>query len=171
VLAPIIAGLLVRMAVHRPTRRLAAQAAAAGVLATLLYDLCRGGFLWTGLMDHDPIPHIGTALGLDPAWPAGYAWRYLGNGTGLALTFLALGLRGTWVGILYGLAVCSGLLLTLAISPFGTTILFPLSVTTVIMATLGHAIYGAALGTLAARAHQRSVPASARSRAEPGAAL
>ena len=73
VLAPIIAGLLVRMPVHRPTRRLAAQAAAAGVLATLLYDLCRGGFSWTGLMDHDPIPHIGTALGLDPAWAAGYA--------------------------------------------------------------------------------------------------
>jgi len=70
VLAPIIAGLLVRTAVHRPTRRLAAQAAAAGVLATLMYDLCQGGFLWTGLMDHDPIPDIGTALGLDPAWAA-----------------------------------------------------------------------------------------------------
>jgi hypothetical protein len=164
ILAPIVVGLLLRAATHVPTRTLLVRAVAAGVVATALYDICRGSFLWSGLMDHDPIPHIGTALGLDPAWAAGYTWRYLGNGTGLALTFLALGLRGTRVGIAYGLAVCGCLLLTLIVSPLGTTILFPLNVTTVVMATLGHAIYGAVLGTLAARLHERdrairSVPA------------
>lgn len=151
VLVPVLFGVAARMLVHTPTRALVSRAVAAGVVATGFYDLCRGAFLWSGLMDHDPIPHIGTALGLDPAWLTGYAWRYLGNGTGLALTFLVLGLRGTRVGIAYGLAVCSCLLLTLVISPFGTQILFPLNVTTIVMATIGHAIYGAALGTLAAR--------------------
>ena len=67
ILAPIVAGLLARMLTDAATRRLVARAVGAGVVATALYDLCRGGFLWSGLMDHDPIPHIGAALGLDPA--------------------------------------------------------------------------------------------------------
>jgi hypothetical protein len=155
ILAPVVALLLARMAVDASTRRLVGRAVVAGVIATALYDVCRGSFLWSGLMDHDPIPHIGTALGIDPAWAAGYTWRYLGNGTGLALSFLALGLRGTRVGVFYGLGVCSCLLLTLIVSPYGTDILFPLNVTTIIMATLGHMIYGAVLGTIAARMHER----------------
>jgi hypothetical protein len=162
ILAPVVALLFARMAVDAPTRRLVGRAVVAGVIATALYDVCRGSFLWSGLMDHDPIPHIGTALGIDPAWAAGYTWRYLGNGTGLALTFLALGLRGTRVGVFYGLGVCSCLLLTLIVSPYGTHILFPLNVTTVIMATLGHMIYGGVLGAIAARLHERratTVPA------------
>jgi hypothetical protein len=156
VLIPVIAVLLSRMALHRPTRRLVMHAVAAGIVATALYDLCRGSFLWLGLMHHDPIPHIGAALGIEPNWAAGYTWRYLGNGSGLALAFLALGLRGTRAGVLYGLGVCSCLLLTLLVSPYGTEILFPLNATTVVMATLGHAIYGAVLGTIAARVHERS---------------
>jgi len=158
ILAPILACLFVRMAVHGATRSLVGYAIGAGIIATALYDLCRGGFLWLGLMDHDPIPHIGMALGIDPAWLAGYTWRYLGNGTGLALTFLALGLRGSRVGFAYGLGVCACLLVMLIVSPYGTTILFPLNATTVIMATLGHAIYGAALGTIAARRHAHPTP-------------
>jgi hypothetical protein len=160
ILAPVVAGILARMAVHPPTRRLVARAFGAGILATSLYDLCRGGFLWSGLIHHDPIPHIGRALGLHPAWLFGYTWRYLGNGTGLALTFLALGLRGTRVGVVYGLAVASGLLLTLLISPYGTTILFPLTVPSVTMIVLGHAIYGSVLGTIAARRHARKAEPS-----------
>jgi hypothetical protein len=161
VLMPVIAGLIARMAVHPATRRLVLQAVAAGIVATALYDLCRGSFLWLGLMHHDPIPHIGAALGIEPNWAAGYTWRYLGNGSGLALAFLALGLRGTRVGVVYGLGVCSCLLLTLLVSPYGTEILFPLNVTTVVMATLGHAIYGAVLGTIAARLHDRRADAPA----------
>jgi hypothetical protein len=155
VLMPVVVALLARMAVHPQTRRMVGRAVLAGVAATALYDLCRGSFLWLGLMDHDPIPHIGAALGIDPNWAAGYTWRYLGNGSGLALAFLALGLRGTRAGVLYGLGVCSCLLLTLAVSPYGTEILFPLNATTVVMATLGHAIYGAVLGTIAARLPER----------------
>lgn len=151
VLAPVLACLLARVAVHEPTRRLVARAIAAGVTATALYDVCRGSFLWSGLMHHDPIPHIGTALGLSPAWLVGYTWRYLGNGTGLALAFLALGLRGTKVGVLHGLGVASCLLFTLIVSPYGTKVLFPLTAPSVTMIVLGHMIYGGVLGTIAAR--------------------
>ncbi len=168
VLAPVAALVLLRVVRHRPARALVLWAVGAGTVATALYDLSRGGFLWTGLMDRDPIPHIGSALGLEPAWLAGYAWRYLGNGTGLALAFLALGLRGARAGVAYGLAVCACLLLTLLISPHGTAILFPLDTTTVVMATVGHAIYGGVLGSIADRRRAGSASASAVPRGRAG---
>ncbi len=123
----------------------------AGVVATALYDAYRGSFLALGLMQVDPIPHIGVALHLDPAWVFGYLWRYLGNGGGIAVAFFALGFRGVRTGILYGLFVCSGLLFVLVAAPYGQEMLFPLNVTTVVMAVGGHIIYGAVLGWIAAR--------------------
>jgi hypothetical protein len=122
-----------------------------GVAATALYDLFRFAVLWSGLMDRDPIPHIGVALGLEPAWFFGYLWRYLGDGGGLALAFLVLGWRGARAGVVFGLFVCAGLLATLAVSPYGQQMLFPLTPVTVAMATVGHLIYGAVLGAYAAR--------------------
>ncbi len=122
------------------------RALAAGLVATALYDAYRGSFLALGLMQVDPIPHIGVALHLDPAWVYGYLWRYLGNGGGLAVAFFALGFRGVRTGILYGLFVCSGLLFVLAAAPYGQKMLFPLNAITVVMAVGGHIIYGAALG-------------------------
>lgn len=151
VLAPIALVAAFLGAAHRPVARLLAVGLAAGVVATLLYDLFRFGFLATGLMHGDPIPHIGVALGLHPAWLVGYAWRYLGNGTGLAVAFLALGLRGVRAGVLYGLVVCAGLLFTLAVSPYGQHMLFPLTPATVVMAVGGHAIYGAVVGAVSGR--------------------
>jgi len=129
----------------------ALRALAAGVVATASYDVYRGSFLALGLMQVDPIPHIGTALHLHPAWAFGYLWRYLGNGGGLAIAFFALGFRGVRIGILYGLFVCSGLLFVLVVAPYGQEMLFPLNATTVVMAVGGHIIYGAVLGWIAAR--------------------
>jgi hypothetical protein len=151
VLAPVAAAMLVLLRRRPQAARLLGRAACAGFAATALYDLFRFGFLWAGLMQRDPIPHIGVALGLHPAWVFGYLWRYLGNGTGLALAFCALGLRGVRAGVLYGLFVCGGLLFVLVVSPLGQEVLFPLNVTTVLMAIGGHAIYGAVLGTIASR--------------------
>jgi hypothetical protein len=118
------------------------------MVATALYDLVRFTFLWTGLMSHDPIPHIGVALGLHPAWVFGYLWRYLGNGGGLAVAFSVLGLKGVRAGVLYGLSVCGGLLALLVVCPHAQEVLFPLTLATVLMATIGHAVYGAVLGTI-----------------------
>lgn len=136
----------------------ALRALGAGLLATALYDAYRGSFLALGLMQVDPIPHIGVALHLDPAWVFGYLWRYLGNGGGMAVAFFALGLRGMRIGIGYGLFVCSGLLFVLVAAPYGQEMLFPLNATTVVMAVGGHVLYGAALGWIAARRAEASRP-------------
>jgi hypothetical protein len=129
----------------------AVRALGAGIVATALYDVYRGSFLALGLMQVDPIPHIGVALHLEPAWLFGYLWRYLGNGGGMAIAFFALGFRGVRTGVLYGLFVCSGLLFVLVVAPYGQEMLFPLNGTTVVMAVGGHVIYGAALGWIAGR--------------------
>lgn len=146
VLLPVIVAASFVMSIDRRISRLLPIAVASGLAATLLYDSFRFAFLALGLMHGDPIPHIGVALNLHPAWLVGYVWRYFGNGTGLALAFLALGLRGVRAGVNYGLVVCSGLLVTLAVSPYGQQMLFALTPTTVVMAVGGHIIYGAVLG-------------------------
>ena len=92
------------------------EAVAIGMLATGAYDLYRFTFIAGGLLPSDPIPHIGAALRLDPDWLAGYVWRYVGDGGGLAVAFLALGLRGVRAGVVYGLVVAAGLLITLAVT-------------------------------------------------------
>lgn len=146
VLVPVLVATAVLVATHPRATALLATALVAGLISTLLYDGFRFAFLGAGLMHHDPIPHIGDALQLRPAWVVGYLWRYFGNGAGLAVAFLALGLRGARAGVLYGLGVCAGLVVVLAASPFGQQMLFPLTPITIVMATGGHAIYGAALG-------------------------
>lgn len=151
VLLPVVVVEAVVVDRHRSLLPLVGTALVLGAASTALYDAFRFQFLWFGLMHRDPIPHIGAALGLHPAWLFGYAWRYLGNGGGLALAFVALGFRGVRAGVLYGLFVCAGLLVTLAVAPHGQQVLFPLNVTTVVMAIGGHAIYGAVLGTLVDR--------------------
>jgi hypothetical protein len=155
VLVPAIVAVLVVLARRPAFVPLVVAAIGAGVMATTLYDLYRFSFLWLGVMHRDPIPHIGHALHVRPARAWGYLWRYLGNGSGLALAFCALGMRGVRSGIAFGLFVCAGLLVTLVAAPYGQQMLFPLNTATVVMAIGGHAIYGAVLGALAQR-HPRT---------------
>lgn len=131
-----------------PATRLAVRALVAGVIATFVYDLLRWAFVLSGTVGPDPIPHIGTALGVEPAWLAGYLWRYVGNGGGLALAFLALGGRGPRQGVTFGLAVAAGLIAVLVVSPHGQDSLFALTPVSVVMIVAGHAVYGAVLGRL-----------------------
>lgn len=151
VLAPVLLLVTFVLATNQDHRRLLCRAVALGVVATFCYDLFRWSFLWSGWMDVDPIPHIGSALGVHPAWVGGYAWRYLGNGGGLAVAFVMLGLSGRRVGAAFGLFVCAGLLGVLLVAPLGEEMLFPLNATTIVMATIGHLIYGMTLGTLVSR--------------------
>src|SRR5438270_2631321 len=127
----------------------AVRAIGIGMVSTACYDVLRFSFLGFGLMNRDLIPHIGTALGLGPAWLFGYLWRYLGNGGGLAVAFVMLGLRGRRADAIYGTLVCAGLLTVLVVSPLGTQMLFPLNAATVVMAVSGHLVYGIVLGHLA----------------------
>jgi len=150
-LAPVVLVVVFVMGRFRPAPRLVLRALLAGAISTTLYDLFRFSMIWLHFMSRDPIPHIGVALHLTPAWIFGYLWRYLGNGGGLALAFFALGFRGVRAGVAYGLFVCAGLLAVLIFSPGGQAALWPLNVGTVIMATVGHMIYGGVLGALASR--------------------
>ena len=163
----VVAVVLVCRPAFAPT---ALRALAVGIVATALYDAFRGSFILAGLME-DPIPHIGAALSLDPAWLFGYLWRYLGNGGGMAIAFVALGLRGVRVGVLYGLFVCSGLLFTLLFAPYGEEMLFPLSAITVVMAVGGHIIYGATLGWLSSHLEDRKPGSSRTDRREHQASV
>jgi len=148
VLAPVLVVSVLMTSRSRPVWQLVARAVVAGMAATALYDLFRFSLLGIGVIHRDPIPHIGSALGLHPAWAFGYLWRYVGDGGGLAVAFCVLGFRGVRHGIVFGVAVCAGLLLTLAVSPYGQELLFPLNVNTVVMATVGHVIYGSVLGAI-----------------------
>ena len=67
----------------------------------------------------------------------------------VAVAFSALGLQGIRRGVLYGLFVCGGLLALLAVCPNAQSVLFPLTWVTVLMASVGHAVYGALLGAIA----------------------
>ena len=156
VLLPALAAAMVVVRRGRLGQRTVLEAVAIGMVATGAYDLYRFAFIAAGLVPSDPIPHIGAALRLDPDWLYGYVWRYVGDGGGLAVAFLALGLRGVRAGVVFGLGVGAGLLVTLAVTPLGQQMLFPLTGTTVVMATGGHAIYGAVLGALADRSRRPS---------------
>ena len=71
VLVPVLTAGAVALVARGRAIRLLAPAFVAGVVATLLYDSFRFGFRGFGLMHHDPIPNIGEALHLRPAWVAG----------------------------------------------------------------------------------------------------
>ncbi len=152
--------LLTMMAARSPeVRRLTSRALAVGVVSTFTYDLFRWSCLALGLMNRDPIPHIGAGLGPEPDWVFGYLWRFVGNGGGIALAFYALGGRGVVAGTVHGLFVCCGLLAVLRFAPHGQDMLFPLNLTTVLVATAGHIIYGSTLGALATRLPSPVTPA------------
>lgn len=151
VLMPALGLLAILFVFIEPAHRLVGRALVAGLLATFIYDLLRWSFLIVGLMDRDPIPHIGLSLGLEPGWVFGYLWRFIGNGGGIAVAFYAFGGRGIVLGTAHGLVVCSGLLGVLIFSPNGQAVLFPLEPATLVVAVAGHIIYGAVLGLIAER--------------------
>jgi hypothetical protein len=136
--------------------RVALERFAAGLLAVALYDGARWitiGFGWWG----DFIPSIGGwLLGTNqPDFFLGYLFRWLGDGGGMGLAFLvaaralvpaAAGWGAVRLGIMYGIAIWTCLLVTLVAVPAGQTLLFPLTATTFVLSLGGHLIYGGVLG-------------------------
>jgi hypothetical protein len=145
---------------------------AAGVVATAVYDVWRLGLVAAGMWT-DPIPLIGALLLADDSgaagpgtpeagagswWVAGYLWRYLADGGGLGVAYLALPWRGPRSGMLFGGLVAAGVLVLLALAPQAQGFL-PLEPVAAAATLAGHLIYGAVLGMLAARwlaAHPRT---------------
>jgi hypothetical protein len=162
VLLPMMVAAAVILWAFPETRRWVLWALVWGPVATVVYDLFRWSFVISGWVGPDPIPHIGTALGLEPGWFFGYLWRFIGNGGGLALVFVTLGGRGLRAGVEHGLLICSGLLAVLIVSPHAQDVLFRLNPATACMAIGGHIIYGAGLGWFSTRHPPRPYTPSAR---------
>jgi len=128
-----------------------------GIIATLIYDIARFGFIKTGLWG-DFIPVIGK-LALDdpqasPLW--GYAYRYLYDGGFMGMTFAMvfamLPYKATpRLGIIFGVAVCFCLFGTLVFAPNAQKMAFALTPITGAGALIGHVIYGTVLGGLVGR--------------------
>lgn len=148
VLLPAIVAAVVIMGRYRWARRLVLRAMVIGALATCIYDLIRFGFIWTGLMHVDPIPHIGVDLHLSPAWMVGYLWRYGANGAGLAIAFFSLGFTRIRHGLLFGAFVAMGLIAVLVVSPHAQDVLWTLNPTSAAMIISGHLAFGAGLATI-----------------------
>jgi hypothetical protein len=124
----------------------------AGMIATGVYDILRLGLMLAGLWG-DPIPSIGQLALNDPnaEWYWGYVWRFVGNGGGMGLAFAMLPWRGVKLGIAYGSAVCTGLVVLLYFWPVAQQHFFALTPATAAGGMAGHWVYGAVLGWLTAR--------------------
>ena len=75
---------------HPPLGRILLRGWLWGIVAVALYDLGRVPFVLSGWRDF--IPRIGEWLLNRQGVPGiiGYAWRYLGNGGGMGMSFLLL---------------------------------------------------------------------------------
>jgi hypothetical protein len=139
-----------------------------GLLATVVYDGFRLDTVYLMGWWGDFIPKMGTWLiNTDPSnlaegAVAGYLWRYLGDGGGIGVVFFVLaaatGLRSlgprATIAAAVGFAVFpvwAGLIGTVALSPRGQSMMFPLTSTTIVLSLIGHLIFGAVMGLGAVR--------------------
>lgn len=122
----------------------------AGVIAVFLYDLSRIPFIYFGWDDF--IPKIGFALGFEneQATIAAYAWRYIFNGGGLALSFLGLQRlipelkqQKVLYGMAYGVIIWLCLDIVLFLAQDGA--MFPPTPFNIIGSYVGHVVYGCTL--------------------------
>ena len=124
----------------------------AGLVAVFIYDLSRLPFMFFGWGDF--IPKIGgwlTGTG-EPDFAIGYAWRYIGNGGGMGMSFAVLcslfTVRKNVIGkgILYGLFIFTCLMATLLIFPEAQKMMFKITPVAFFGSLTGHIVYGAVLG-------------------------
>ena len=127
-----------------------------GLIAVTLYDLFRLPFILAGLWQ-DFIPRIGMWLipGGHPHPIVGYIYRYVGDGGGMGMGYVALYplLRRLFrqnvvSGVAYGVFIWCGLIATLILAPRGQEMLFRLTPLSVTLSLCGHLVYGATLGLL-----------------------
>ncbi len=124
-----------------------------GLLGVAAYDAVRIPFVIMGIWP-DFIPQMGAWIygGEGENLLLGYFWRWMGDGGGMGVVFgLACALTN-WrrhlviTGVGYGIFIWSGLLGTIALSAYGTTVLFPITPVNFLASLLGHLIYGSVLG-------------------------
>ncbi|MFN0030972.1 MAG: hypothetical protein ACKVOR_02320 [Flavobacteriales bacterium] len=125
-----------------------------GLVAVLLYDVSRLPFIYMGWSDF--IPRIGGWLtGEEENFLLGYAFRYIGNGGGLGISFLLLMTHYSnrqhilLKGLCFGLFVFAMLWMVLLLVPSSQAMMFRLSPLTIAGSLTGHIVYGLVLGYLA----------------------
>lgn len=140
-----------------------------GLASVACYDGVRIPFVAAGWLD-DFIPRIGIMLVGEGHHHAtvGYLWRYLGNGGGMGMAFVAaftllqprlssfqqarIPPRVTkQIAVGFGVSVWACLIATLRIAPRGEEIMFVITPLTLLLSLIGHLVFGYTLGCLAAR--------------------
>ncbi|MFS8095573.1 hypothetical protein LFM09_00375 [Lentzea alba] len=129
-----------------------------GLLGVAAYDAVRIPFVIAGIWP-DFIPQMGAWIygGEGENLLLGYFWRWLGDGGGMGIIFgLACALtnwrkRLTLTGVGYGIFIWSGLIGTIALSAYGSTVLFPITPLNFVASLVGHLVYGSVLGWTYAR--------------------
>ncbi len=152
-------GTLAVLVVFKPDRmdRTAFAGFAWGLVACAGYDFFRLPSVYVFHLWGDFFGRVGGwATGASSNYPAGYLWRYLGDGAGIGVVvfILAAGIGvSSWprryvIGFTVAFAVFpvwAGLVLTDGLAPAGRA-LFPLNATTLALSLAGHLIFGAILG-------------------------
>ena len=165
-----LTAIMVAVSLLRPlsSDRIVVAGMAWGLLATVVYDGFRLDTVYLMGWWGDFIPTMGTWLiNTDPSHLAqgaiaGYLWRYLGDGGGIGVVFFVLaaatGLRrlGPRLTVVAAVGfavfpVWAGLIATVALSPRGQSMMFPLTPTTIGLSLIGHLIFGLVLGLGAVR--------------------
>ena len=127
-----------------------------GLVAVTIYDLFRLPFILTGIWP-DFIPKIGMWLINDgkPHPIVGYLYRYIGDGGGMGMAFVALypflrrlSANSFVCGIVYGIGIWAGLIATVLIAHHGQEYLFRITALSLTLSLAGHLIYGGVLGLL-----------------------
>jgi len=128
-----------------------------GLVACAGYDAARLPTIYLFHWWNDFFGSVGGwATGTRSSFLVGYAWRYVGDGGGIAVAFFALAAtvgasawsRRATIAFAVGYAVLpvwSGLVLTDLLAPRGHE-LFPLTLTTLVLSLVGHLVYGAIMG-------------------------
>ena len=162
---PCVAALAELMWLKPNYRTIALSGFIFGLIAVTLYDLFRLPFILSGVWP-DFIPRIGTWLINDgnPHPIVGYLYRYIGDGGGLGMGFVALypflkrvSKNSVIVGLVYGVAIWCGLIATLLIAPNGQTDLFRITPLSLTLSLSGHLVYGGVLGILIGNARVRAL--------------
>ncbi|HET9342333.1 MAG TPA: hypothetical protein VFO25_05430 [Candidatus Eremiobacteraceae bacterium] len=129
-----------------------------GLAGVTTYDLFRMPLVQIGLWP-DFIPRIGGWLVLSdtPNAAVGYVYRYLGDGAGMGMSFVAAYslARGKLPAIAtataFGVGIWLCLIATLIIAPHGQELMFRITPTSLALSLIGHVIYGATIGYLVFR--------------------
>lgn len=146
------------------TRSIALSGFVFGLVAVTIYDLFRLPFIVVGLWP-DFIPKIGMWLINDgrPHPIVGYLYRYIGDGGGLGMGFVALYpllkrlfANSVLAGLVYGVGIWSGLIATLLIAPHGQEEMFRITPLSLTLSLAGHLVYGGVLGLLIGSARARA---------------